>query len=348
MVRHKVLDERHVEHHGKEGQQGEDDEVFHARGEHLRRILILGAPKDKGLVGIAERLCQQAHDHGNLDASAVDAELHKTFFSRHQTGVGHLVEGLAEIAHNTKQQDGPGIMQHTPGQLPAETVGDALYLVPEAEHDDERAQQVGKEDEAHAVVVPLVERLHGRESVEEQGKDKEDDEVKDDVDDDKQQLECHELYGTMLLAQIAEEDSLKGIHRADNGKAGDILRVCSIAHRPADGVQQAKDKYQKQYPNTAHQPQGGAEHHARVLDLLVCKAEVGGFHAEGKQHEQQGRPGVEVADDAVASAFSCDFSCVKGYEQVVEKAADDAAEAVDGRVLSESFQICHKKTFYEE
>ena len=41
------------------------------------------------------------------------------------------------------------------------------------------------------------------------------------------------------------------------------------------------------------------------------------------------------------AGLSRNLGGVKGDKQIVEKAADDAAEPVDGRVLSEGFQICH-------
>ena len=83
-----MLENVHITHHGQKGQQRENDEELHGAGVHLLAVLVLLLAEDEGLVGVAEGLRYHGHNHGNLDAGAVDAQL----------GVGTLaVEGGGHV-----------------------------------------------------------------------------------------------------------------------------------------------------------------------------------------------------------------------------------------------------------
>ena len=61
-----VSQDVHVAHHQEEGEQGEDNEIFHRLGVGVAVVLVLRFSEDERLVGVAERLGYHRHDHGNL------------------------------------------------------------------------------------------------------------------------------------------------------------------------------------------------------------------------------------------------------------------------------------------
>ena len=59
---------QHVEvsHHAQEGQQREDDKIFHGLGIGVAVVFVFRFAKHEGLVGIAEGLRDHGHNHGYL------------------------------------------------------------------------------------------------------------------------------------------------------------------------------------------------------------------------------------------------------------------------------------------
>ena len=75
--------------------------------------------------------------------------------------------------------------------------------------------------------------------------------------------------------------------------------------------------------------------------MLVGKPEECGFHAECKYHQDKCCIGIEIGDDAIASACGRDDMCVEWDKQIIEKASHNTGQSVDGRVLGQRFYICH-------
>ena len=157
---------------------------------------------------------------------------------------------------------------------------------------------------------------------EELGQADEQEQGEHDVRDDEGELERHEANRPALLTQTAEHYSLEGVLRDDEGHAGDVFGVRSVAEAAGDGMQEAQNRRQEHQRHQPHHAKRGAVHHAAVFLLLAAEAEEGGLHAESEQGEQQRRVGVEVGDDAVAAALGSYVICVDGDEQVVEKTPD--------------------------
>ena len=227
---HKILENGQVEHHSQECQQGEDDEVLHACGKHLGRVLVAAAGKDERLVGIAEGLREQAHDEGNLRAGAINAQLHHPFLSGHEVGVENLVANLVEDADESQQKQGPGVAQHALRQRFVEAEGESFQLRYEAKSYYRGAEEIDEEDKSYAVVEPLVDILEDRKRAEHARHHQKDEEIEQDAQDDERHLECHKFHRPVLLAQTGKHDCLEGIQSSNDGKAADVLGMFGIAH----------------------------------------------------------------------------------------------------------------------
>ena len=118
-----VADEQHLEDvepcdDAKEAEEGEDDEILHAKDVGLDGIvLVFRLIEDDGLVGITERLREHCHNHGNLGCGSVDAKLAYTFGTRDEEGVDDLVHGLVEDAGNAEDEHGITIFEHAAEEL---------------------------------------------------------------------------------------------------------------------------------------------------------------------------------------------------------------------------------------
>ena len=142
-----MLQDRHPAHHTEEGQQGEDEEVFHGRGIVFRLVGILALGKDNWFVGIAEGLRDHRHNHSYLHTRAIDTQLHVGLsLIRIDQGEDNLVGHLIQDARNTQNKDRPGIGQHLLEQFAIELPLDAEQSWDEEEGDESCTQQVDEED----------------------------------------------------------------------------------------------------------------------------------------------------------------------------------------------------------
>ncbi len=109
----------------------------------------------------------------------------------------------------------------------------------------------------------------------------------------------------------------------------------------ADGADEAENQHQEQHRESGNDRHGRGEDGVWALALVVGIAEERGLHAEGEEDEQQGGVGVEVSDNAIASALSGDAARVERHKHIIEETPDDAAEAINGGVFDQRFEICH-------
>ena len=282
-----VFQDFHVAHNQQEGEEGEDEEVFHRLGVGGAVILVGLLAEHKGFVGVAEGLRYHRHNHGNLHCRAVDAELHLSFFARHEVAEEHLVGRLVEDAGDAEYQYRPGVGEHAAQQPRVEAVAEACQFAAEEEGDQHRAEQVDAEGVAHADggVVEFCHNLsRGGQGVE-RGQQQEEDEVEADVEHDEKQFQRGKLYGFLLIAQIGEGYALESVDCHAHGHHAEVFRVVGIAQRGGYLRQQSEHGCNKQQPHAAHgDERGGIDAHGVFLGF-VYKAEEGGFHAEGEQHE---------------------------------------------------------------
>ena len=324
------MEQLDIAHHRQESQQGEDDEVFGGLGLRLLALLVLLPAKNKGLVGIAEGLGDEGHEHGNLHAGAIDAELHAALVARQQLWQQYLVGHLIEDAHDAEEQQWPGIVEHALEQLKIEKrEAKVLELFEEAKGDDGGAEEVDAEDVAH--LVGLAVPAHPAQ-VAPMRRYKEDEERQHDRQEDETNLEAKELPRLALLSQAGKEDGLEGVQRHYNGHHLYVFRVVGIAHCRADRANKQHHQGHKQRRHRAYGRQCGAEHLSLVHALAVGVVEEGRLHAEGEYHQQQCGVGIDVGYYAVATRGGAHVISVDGDQQVVQEPAHDAAQAVDDRV----------------
>ena len=331
-----VAEEVHVADDDHERQEGEHDEVFHDKCLAFFALLALPSGKHKGLISVAEGLGDHCHNHGDFDAGAVDAELFVHVGAGIEEGEEDFVEHLVEDAHDTEDEQGPGVLKHALQQLEIENRESEIFeFAPEAEGHQGGAEEVDIEDVAD--VVLLVVPLHEGEVLA-LGGHEEDEEVEPDVEDDKGEFECGEFPGFVFETQACEEDGLEGVERHDDGHDGDVLGVGLIAHGGGNGAEEEEDGEDEEEADGAYRGEGCGEDLPAVGALLVGEVEEGGLHAEGEDDQEEGRVGVDVGHHAIAAGGGGDVVGVEGHEKVVQETPHDAAKAVDDRVGKEFFQ----------
>ena len=271
-------------------------------------VLVLHACKHDGLVGIAESLRDHGHDHGYLRGRSVDAELFLCVGTFIYMGEQHLVGSLVQYACDAENQDGPCVAQHAAQQLAVEHVAEARELLEHAEGERGRAGQVDVEGIAHVSAV-------------EQGKV---DYVERYAHEDVQQLECGKLQCFLLLPQIGEGNAQEGVDGHGDGHHPHVVRMVGIAHEPAQRTDEQQHQRHEPSRHGAHADERGRIDAHGVFVRLVGEAEVGGLHAEGEQHHDECRVGIDVGDDTIAARSCRKRSRVERHKQVVQEAANDA------------------------
>ena len=68
-----------------------------------------------------------------------------------------------------------------------------------------------------------------------------------------------------------------------------------------------------------------------ALFFLFRKIKVGGLHPERVDDNQKGDVGIHLGNDTIIARIGKDIS-VKRNEQIIEKATEYTAQAVDGRL----------------
>ena len=148
--------------------------------------------------------------------------------------------------------------------------------------------------------------------------------IEQDVEQDEEQFEGSKLDGALLVTQISEGNALEGIDGHGDKHGPHVGRMVCISHCRAQRTKEQKDKGNEKQRGATHHGQDGGVDLAAVFLFLVDKTEESGFHAEGENHEQQGRVGIHVGDHTVATAGRTDFCCVERHQQIVEESANDA------------------------
>ena len=333
-----MLQQRHIEHHGKVGQQGENQIVFHSVRKRLRVVAVTAAVEDQRFVGVAEGLGQNGHKHSYLHAGPVYAQLDTPFLAGKQIWKQNLVGDLIEYAHEAEYEQRPGVGEHTAGKSPVEAVAQTAQLLHEASENHCRTQKVDKEYHTHAIVEAGIYLCQHRTSAEQQRQPQEQGQIEEYVRNNECELEQNELHRLVLLTQAGEHYGLEGIHRHHRSHAGYILWMGGITHEPRYRLQGAEHRHKEKQGDASDHTKGGPVNLVGILALLVGEAEQSRLHSEGKQGEQQGRVAVEIGDYAVAAALRRNPVGVKRYEQVIQKPAHYAAEPIEGRVLDKLFQ----------
>ena len=291
-------------------------------------VVAAVAGEDKGFVGIAESLGNHGHNHGNLHPCAIDSQLYLAFLAGHDVLEDNLVGRLVEDAGNAEYQDGPCIGEHAAEQGEVNLPAQAEDFAPESQRDDSRAEEVDIEDMPYG----------GRPSGYHVRQDEEEDEVQRDVECDESGFQYGKPHGAFLIPEISEWDGLEGIecHHACHGHH--IFGMCGIAHGSADGRQcQPHDGKEAQAHGSHGKEGGGVYALGIVLVGTVDEPEERSLHAEGEDDEEESRIAVDFSDYAITSACCRNPRSVERYKKVVEEAAYDAAQSVDGSVLGQGF-----------
>ena len=327
---HQVAEHIHIAHHRQERQQREHDEILGGLRLRLLALLVALAAEDEGLVGVAEGLCDDGHDHRYLHAGTVEAQLHSSLATGQQHRQQYLVGHLVEDAHHPEEQQRPRVLQHLPQQATVEERRPVVaQLAHEAQGDQRRAQQVDIEDVAH--IVSLAVPAHPR-PVGPLRRHDEDKQVQRQAGHYEAQLKPREVPRLPLLAQPREEDGLESVQRHHAGHHPQVLRVVGVAHDAAYGAYERHHQRHKHQRHRAHGRQRRAVHAPLVAADPVGEIEIGRLHAEGQYHQQQRRVGVDVGHHPVAARGRRDVVSVYRDKQIVQKSANDAAQAVDHRV----------------
>ena len=65
---------------------------------------------------------------------------------------------------------------------------------------------------------------------------------------------------------------------------------------------------------------------------FIGESEIGGLHTKRQQHQHQCHVGIDIGDDAVASACCRKLGGIEGYKQIVQESADDARQSVNSGI----------------
>ena len=178
-----VLENGQVSNHGEEGEECEHDEILHYRGLAFLAFASAAGGENKRLIGVAERLGNHGHNHGDLHAGAVDAELFVALLTRNQKSEAYFVGHLVENAHETQQEQRPGVFEHRLQHLEVHAETHVAQFGDETEGDGGGADEIDDEDVADLVGGIVPRHYAGVGSGKTWG-DKEDEEVESDVAED--------------------------------------------------------------------------------------------------------------------------------------------------------------------
>ena len=212
-----------ITYHNQEGEQGEDDEIFHRRSVSLSVVLILCLAEYEWLVSIAESLGYHRHDHRNLAGCSIDSELCMSIALLIDVREEDLIGSLIQNTGNTEHEDRPTVFHHLSDKHFALAPGTFLshesflqFLV-ETEGDGCGANQVDVESITHIVTI--------HDNVVNQ--------VECNVQSDEEQLEGSKLQRALLVSEVSERDALESINSHGNEHGPYISWMVGIAHRIA-------------------------------------------------------------------------------------------------------------------
>ena len=218
-----MLEQVDIGNHHEEGEECEDQEILHRQrisGAIVGGFAFFRGGKHKRLVGVAESLCDECHDHGEFHRAAVDAELHDAFMSRNEFGKEDFVDRLVENARNAEYQDGPRIGKHGADERTVDTPFHTEEFFPKTEGDQSGADEIDEENVSHFDLP----------SVDETGKNHEEKEIEQNVEGDEAEFQHGEFHRSALITQIAEGHGLKSVERHDSSHHPNVVRMIGIAH----------------------------------------------------------------------------------------------------------------------
>ncbi len=147
--------------------------------------------------------------------------------------------------------------------------------------------------------------------------------VESDVQYDEEEFECGELYCLLTEPQEGEGYCLNGVDGYADCHDLHVFGVGSLSE--GCGYVTGEDEYAREEDSYKY----GYDCHRRredgvvVLSFFIGKAEEGGLHTEGEDDQDECHEGVEVGHYSVATV-GCRYDMgVEGYEQIVEKSAED-------------------------
>ena len=270
------------------------------------------------------------HDHGNLYAGAVNTQLHLSFLNiTVNQREDNFVCGLIQDSGNTQYQYRPGITQHAFHQCHIENVFESRQFRNEESHNGCLAHQIQSENIAHTDSRIVEKSDDVRIERIEFGQYQEIKQVGHDVQEDEQQIQCGKLYRSFLIAEPGKRDGQKGIQCHTGTHNADIFRMGGIAHCLRDLGQKAQNHAQEKQGDGAHDNQGCGINHQRLFTFLVGEAEESGFHSESQNHQNQSHIGINIGHYSVTSGTGRQHGGVKRYEQIVQKASDNAAQSIN-------------------
>ena len=322
-----VLQHFHVADDAEEGEEGEDDEVFHRLGVILLGIAVFRLRKHDGFVSVAEGLSNHCHYHRYLHAGSVNAKLNSGFIGRMSTRIGvcpredYLVECLIEDACNTEYEDWPRVGQHATQKGEIDFPMDMKKLRNEEEGDERRADKVEHEDVIDVVLAHRYEVEY----------------VESDVQDDEEEFQSGKLNCLLTETKERERYGLDGIDGYANCHNLHVFGVGSLSE--GCGYIVGEDEYttQEYGYKRRYDCHRRREDGVVVLSLFVGKAEEGGLHTESEDDQDECHEGIEVGHYSVATVSCCYYVGVEGYEQVVEEPSEDGRHAIDGGILCKRF-----------
>ena len=144
-----------------------------------------------------------------------------------------------------------------------------------------------------------------------------------------------------ILREEAEGKGLQGIQSHHDGHDLDVVMVLCVVDELPNGAYEAEDQHEEQRRERTNDRHCGGEYGVRLLPIIVGIAEECSLHAKGEEDHQECRVGIEVGDDAVASALCRDATCIERHKHVVQETSDNTAQAIDGCVFGQGFEICH-------
>lgn len=334
-----VFEQIKVEGYPHQYKVGKKYIVLHGIGIRVQRPAVLVLGEDKRFVGITERLREHHHDHGDLEARAVDTELRLRVGGSIEEGEEDTVEGLIHDAEHTQHQQRQGIAEHAPQQGEGEMR--TVPLTPrlddsrqQAEGLDGSGKDIRHEDIAHPIrrVIP---RGYARNMLYARTEHQEE-KVECDIEKDKQEFEYGKAYGAFLVAKVSEGNACKGIQGNDDAEERDELAVVGVAEEVGNGLRKDTTEDGKEQRSGKERAHGGDIHRVRIVAFLVGKAEETRLHAIGEDDEQEGRPSVEVGDDTIVGLLREDVG-IERHKEPVEEPADDGRKPVDDGLLRQYF-----------
>ena len=97
-----------------------------------------------------------------------------------------------------------------------------------------------------------------------------------------------------------------------------------ISQRSTDGVDECEQQQHENGRQRADHGHRRREDGVGLIAVVVGIAKQRGLHAEGEQHEDESRVGIDVGADAIVAGIFWHIASIERHQHIVEEAADDA------------------------